>query len=359
MNELDDPLYPQCRENEIAEFIAQNIAKELKKKPSEIDIHAPFQNFGLESIFYLELMGDLAEWQEIDIPEAIFFDETCILGAATRLKTYIEKRNDKLDDLDHWQPIALKHGLHEAELSILRAYSLDLAKGKKRQTLLTLQTNKVADSIPIFWFLHIGAAGIEAIAQATPDRSTYVSPTGWEGIDHSERFVKALASYYTEEITRINPGPTIELGGFCRGAKIALETARLLEQRGYEVRKLCIFESIGPFPNRKKIFYRYQIWRRLINRCIRTVHSNLKQLKVRRIIFEEWFYQPEPISIPTLIITCRDGDFNAPMLPMHGWGDTIKGPNQCVLIPGTHMGISHNQATKDAFKIAINAHHFK
>ena len=68
MNELDNPLYTQCREKEVAEFIAQNIAKELKKEPSEIDIHAPFQDFGLESIFYLELIGDLAEWQEVDIP---------------------------------------------------------------------------------------------------------------------------------------------------------------------------------------------------------------------------------------------------------------------------------------------------
>ena len=357
MNELDSPLYTQCREKEVAEFIAQKIAKELNKEPSGIDIHAPFQDFGLESIFYLELIGDLAEWQEVDIPETIFFEETCILGAATRLKTYIEKRNDKLDDLDHWQPIALKHGLHAKELSILRAYSSDLAKGQKSQAYLTLQANKVADSIPIFWFYP--TTRMEAITQATPDRSTYMSPAGWTGIDHSERFVKALARYYTEEITRINPGPTIELGGFCRGAKIALETARLLEQTGYEVRKLYIFDSIGPYPNRKKIFFRYQIWRRLINRCIRTVHSSLKQLKCRRISFEEWLYQPEPIHIPTLIITCRDGSFNAPMLPINGWGDTIKGPNECVLIPGEHHGILNDQATKDAFKIAINEHHFK
>ena len=170
MNELDSPLYTQCREKEVAEFIAQKIAKELNKEPSGIDIHAPFQDFGLESIFYLELIGDLAEWQEVDIPETIFFEETCILGAATRLKTYIEKRNDKLDDLDHWQPIALKHGLHAKELSILRAYSSDLAKGQKSQAYLTLQANKVADSIPIFWFYP--TTRMEAITQATPDRST-------------------------------------------------------------------------------------------------------------------------------------------------------------------------------------------
>jgi hypothetical protein len=31
MNELDNPLYTQSREKEVAGFIAQNIAKELKK----------------------------------------------------------------------------------------------------------------------------------------------------------------------------------------------------------------------------------------------------------------------------------------------------------------------------------------
>ena len=357
MNELDSPLYTQSREKEVAEFIAQKIAKELNKEPSEIDIHAPFQDFGLESIFYLELIGDVAEWHEVDIPEAIFFEETCILGVAARLTTYIKKEDDNLPNLDNWLPVALKHGLYAKELSRLRENSFNLAKGQKSQTLLTFQANQVAGSIPIFWFLPLKK--IEAITQATPDRSTYISPAGWGGIHHNERFVKALASYYTEEIIRINPGPTIEVGGFCRGAKIALETARLLEQKGYEVRKLYIFESIGPWPNREKIFSRHQIWRRLINRCIRTVHSSLKQLKVRRIIFEEWFYQPEPISIPTLIITCRDGGFDAPMLPINGWGETIKGPNECVLIPGFHNGILHDQATKDAFKIAINEHHFK
>jgi acyl carrier protein/thioesterase domain-containing protein len=356
-NHSDDPLNTQCKEQEIAEFIAQHIAKELKKEPSEIDIHAPFQDFGLESIFYVELVGDLAEWHEVDIPKAIFLDETCILGIAARLATYIEKEADTLPSLDDWLPIALKHGLHAKELSILRQFSFHSPIGQKRQTCLTFQANKVADSIPIFWFFPLKK--IEAITQATPDRSTYISPAGWTGIDHSERFVKALASYYTEEITRINPGPTIEVGGFCRGAKIALETARLLEQRGYEVQKLYLFDSIGPYPNRKKIFYRYQIWRRLINRCIRTVHSSLKQLKVRRIFFEEWFCQPEPIHIPTLIITCRDGCFNAPMLPINGWGDIIKGPNECVLIPGEHHGMLNDQATIDAFKIAINEHHFK
>jgi acyl carrier protein len=358
MNELDLSLYSRHREKEVAAYIAKVIAKELQKEPSAIDINTPFQDFGLESIFYLELIGDLAEWIEVDIPETIFMDETTILGVANRLTTYVENGSGYLPGLDYWQPIAQKHGLDIEELRILGQSSLNWAKGQERHTFLALQATKTEHSIPIFWFLS-GTTGAEEITQSTPKQSTYILPAGWTDINHSERFVKALANYYIEEIKRINPGPIIEVGGFCRGAKVALETARLLEKNGFTVRKLYLFDSIGPYPNREKISMRHHNWRKLINQCIRKIHPSLRQLKNKKIFLEEWFYQPEPISIPTLIIACRNSFFYAKIFPLNGWDHIIKGQKELTLIPGSHASIGSDQATKDGFKIAITEHRFK
>ena len=73
--------------------------------------------------------------------------------------------------------------------------------------------------------------------------STSLKPDG-----SSSSGIEELASFYISQIKRIQPQGPYLVGGQCVGAKIALEVALQLEDRGDTVALLVIFDSSAPFP---------------------------------------------------------------------------------------------------------------
>jgi acyl carrier protein len=59
---------------EILLWLTTNVAIEAKMNPDTVDIHAPFEFFGLDSIKSLTLSGLLEEWINRDLPPTLFWD---------------------------------------------------------------------------------------------------------------------------------------------------------------------------------------------------------------------------------------------------------------------------------------------
>ncbi|MGJ8639974.1 MAG: thioesterase domain-containing protein [Opitutaceae bacterium] len=344
---ISDDLTGSKQTEEVIEFVTNAIANELNKDAREIDPDSKLSLYGLESIFLLELIGNLAEWMEADIPESLIAEDASINMLADRLSDYVASYKTHKQAENKWQAVALSCGLHESELQTLwRTLSFDRTN-QKNGTHLTVLANHTANSVPIFWSM-TGTKQAVNVASLNTNRSNYLMPCGWSGIEHDERFVKALAKYYFEEIKQIAPTGVIEIGGFCRGCKVALEISRLLESHQLQVRKLYLIGSIGPHPKLHEIHQKLYRRKRILNRVLQKLRLQKLKLRNRRIPDESWDFNPEPTKTPTVVVVCYNDVFYAPYVPYNGWEHLLIGKRDLVVLEGKHLSALLEEKTRQS-----------
>ncbi|MRX70056.1 hypothetical protein GJU42_18955, partial [Flavobacterium resistens] len=115
---------------------------------------------------------------------------------------------------------------------------------------LLIPINEKGTKTPIFFAPPAGGGNLtykdlsEAIGDHQP---TYgLNVRGLDGELPPHETVEEIAACYIEEIQKVDPhGPYI-LGGFSSGGRIAFEMAFQLFRKGFEVKKLLLFDSMAP-----------------------------------------------------------------------------------------------------------------
>ena len=65
-------------ENAVREWLVQRLAAHLKKDISELDSSRPFDQYGLDSMFAVQVTGELEKVVEMRLSPALLFENTCI-----------------------------------------------------------------------------------------------------------------------------------------------------------------------------------------------------------------------------------------------------------------------------------------
>ena len=70
---------------EIQAWITAKVAEAAQVDVSEVDIAAPINELGVDSLDMLTLTGDVAEWLGVDIPASLFWELPAIEDVSQRL----------------------------------------------------------------------------------------------------------------------------------------------------------------------------------------------------------------------------------------------------------------------------------
>lgn len=70
-------------------WLVQNIAEQCDLDPSEIDVHKPLTNYGLDSIIAFTVVGDLEDHLEIELPATLLWDYPTIEAVAEFVATQL------------------------------------------------------------------------------------------------------------------------------------------------------------------------------------------------------------------------------------------------------------------------------
>lgn len=73
------------KSGEISTWIRNRIAKDVHKKPSEVDPEVGFDQLGIDSLALLGVLGDLAAELDIEIETSVLFDHPTITALAKHL----------------------------------------------------------------------------------------------------------------------------------------------------------------------------------------------------------------------------------------------------------------------------------
>mgnify|MGYP003656019064 CR=1 FL=1 len=65
-------------ENAVKTWLQQRMAKQLKTDPSTIATEKPFEEYGLDSLFAVQVTGELEKVVELRLSPALLFENTCI-----------------------------------------------------------------------------------------------------------------------------------------------------------------------------------------------------------------------------------------------------------------------------------------
>jgi len=79
------PAEPSKSTAEIQAWLVAHMAKDLKVNPREIDVHAPFAQYGMDSVQAVSMSVDLEEWLGRELPVTLVYDYPTIEGLARHL----------------------------------------------------------------------------------------------------------------------------------------------------------------------------------------------------------------------------------------------------------------------------------
>ncbi len=103
--------------------------------------------------------------------------------------------------------------------------------------------NSAGTKPPLIWFFNRPATEMHVLQQSMPpDRPVYGGFSGGKLFDMDDAPMERLAQHYAAELLREFPTGAYVLGGNCKGARVAWEVAKLLDQAGRKVDRLCLLE---------------------------------------------------------------------------------------------------------------------
>ncbi len=74
-------------ETAVKEWLAQRMAKQLKINKDSIETNKPFEDYGLDSLFAVQVTGELEKVVELRLSPALLFENTCIDDVAKVIST--------------------------------------------------------------------------------------------------------------------------------------------------------------------------------------------------------------------------------------------------------------------------------
>ena len=103
--------------------------------------------------------------------------------------------------------------------------------------------NTEGSRTPLFWCFNSPEKEMAGLApHLDPQQPFYGLHSGGRLFAKTEASMSKIAGFYAGEIVSLFPDGPYALGGNCRGAKVAVKIARILEASGRKVEKLCFLE---------------------------------------------------------------------------------------------------------------------
>ena len=162
--------------------------------------------------------------------------------------------------------------------------------------------------------------------------------------------VEQMAAAYLEDVVAAHPGGPYLLGGFCAGGPIAIEMARLLQERGQHVEPVVLIDPRFR-PPRNRLYYARrlrararsgQLWhvagvrlRRALTRTPATGAGGSAQLPplVHRLRDVRDAYVLQPLDVPAALVT--SGDYDELGVPREMWTEAL-GSVRALAFSGSH-----------------------
>jgi thioesterase domain-containing protein len=235
-------------------------------------------------------------------------------------------------------------------------------------TLVEIQTG--GENVPLFCVSmpNVNALGYRTLARHLgPNQSVYglqaQYPEDLEGEEYSQEAVDSIATMYLEALRAVRPTGPYQFVGLCRGAHIAYEMARRLEQEGQQVAFLGILDT-WVVENTYSIFFHIEhymgrlVWLKSLG--LKQQLSFIKQ-KAQAALTNFGETAPSPSVIakrkvrelyfpgPTFVPRTYEGRisvFRVQQQPRHrirdeqlGWGKLARGGVDLHFIPGGHTDV--------------------
>jgi oxalate---CoA ligase len=172
------------------------------------------------------------------------------------------------------------------------------------------------DGRPLYFVHAIGGGALlfAGLAERLESRPFYgLQAPGFDGRQPPLEDLQRLARHYLDAIEARQPGGPYLLGGFCMGAAVAFEMARLVEARGERV-ALVVMLDPPPLPlgSRRRVFDRARVtlhaaWARLHGRQPGTVIAATEPPVVQANRRALRSYRPGRIRAPLLTIFSEEG----------------------------------------------------
>lgn len=139
---------------------------------------------------------------------------------------------------------------------------------------------------PIFMVHGLGSNALEffdLVKHLRTDRAVYgTQAKGTDGLQKPAERIEEMASYFLEEIRKLQPRGPYSFIGYSLGGLVALEMARQLEAGGETVRLLCMIESypaIARVPLGQRIAINWRIGRMRIREKIQGKKGDLQMAR--------------------------------------------------------------------------------
>lgn len=347
-------------------------------------------------------------WQEIlGIEKISIKDNFFLLGGHSLLSVKLVDKVEKtlniklslntLQQLTTIEQMAINinSNLDENELNINANYSANLSYENYRRLLASIASREekrigdkgiilevqegLKNKNPVFL---IGSQFNFLKDKINIENPIYCLPSTWMEIENPQNYVKDLAEFYTEEITKINSKQPIFLIGYCFEALVAWEIAQNLDKKGLKVNCLVIVEREGTDINYHRYHRLYLGITEKFNEFLKlnfidklkfTINLSYKQLqkfkqklltstkKIPKINSKEDLirlnknddvpqgletlrvainsYYPQPYSGKVAFIFAKENRLNSFIFPKAGWHSVVKGENEIFMLSGEHKDL--------------------
>lgn len=169
----------------------------------------------------------------------------------------------------------------------------------------------------------------------------------------SELSVAHLANLYSDAILRRQPEGPYQLGGISFGGLLAVETARILKEKGAEVSIVILLDTILPSSIQRSMFSKL---RKVVKSCLikgkrlyKSVQNKEPQLsevvglreKAYRQAMEIYDVDGKYYDGPVILIKAKEQHWGGgvSLKDDYGWGAVINGDVTIYEIEGDHLGI--------------------
>ncbi len=186
---------------------------------------------------------------KISLIDFIFYENATIQGVARAVEGQLTSSHRKLDRKPDFPP--------RIQRKLLRF--LSSWPGTPPFEGSYARVDPEADSsLPILFWCSNSYKECDLVSTNAKDIVQLVSLRTLHHIQHKKlRNYRRVAQIYADELERIQPEGSFNLGGFCEGSRLMVNTARVLIARGREIRLLFLYDHIleEPFPAHVAMIY--------------------------------------------------------------------------------------------------------
>lgn len=198
-------------------------------------LHDDFFDLGGDSLKAAEFLRELSERLGCEVQAAALYDHSTIATLAARLPDFPPRRQSS-DGA----------AADRAVLDEVRAFLASWGDERPPNTSLLVGRHRNGKKPPFFWCGQ-GYSEFTVVADRTDaDLPIYGLRSLWEARCKSRENERRLARHYADEIQVVWPEGPIRLGGYCAGARIMVDVARVLRTAGRDVETLCLLEYVDP-----------------------------------------------------------------------------------------------------------------